>query len=136
MMQAAHDPALPPALQSLLAAYPLHGVRLKGGAGQIGLRQASPAAAVTAAVTATVTATVTAASAPPLPLVLLHGIGHLLLELQDKLKFACLFISHDLAVVDILSHRIAVMQHGRLVETGPRDQILKKDNIAFPKCRH
>ncbi|MFM7463007.1 MAG: dipeptide ABC transporter ATP-binding protein, partial [Actinomycetota bacterium] len=40
----------------------------------------------------------------------------LLLELQDKLKFACLFISHDLAVVDILSHRIAVMQDGRLVE--------------------
>ncbi|NDE72245.1 MAG: ABC transporter ATP-binding protein, partial [Actinobacteria bacterium] len=34
----------------------------------------------------------------------------LLLNLQDKLKFACLFISHDLAVVDILAHRIAVMQ--------------------------
>ena len=49
----------------------------------------------------------------------------LLLELQDKLKFACLFISHDLAVVDILSHRIAVMQDGRLVEEGDRDQILK-----------
>jgi peptide/nickel transport system ATP-binding protein len=49
----------------------------------------------------------------------------LLLELQDKLKFACLFISHDLAVVDILSHRIAVMQEGRLVEVGDRDQILK-----------
>ena len=49
----------------------------------------------------------------------------LLLELQDKLKFACLFISHDLAVVDILSHRIAVMQDGRLVEEGDRDKILK-----------
>lgn len=71
-MQAAHDPALPPALQSLLAAHPLHGVRLPGGTAQIGLRQASPAAA---AMTAAVTATVTAASAPPLPLVLLHGIG-------------------------------------------------------------
>ena len=48
----------------------------------------------------------------------------LLLELQDKLKFACLFISHDLAVVDILAHRIAVMQNGILVEEGERDQIL------------
>ena len=48
----------------------------------------------------------------------------LLQELQDKLKFACLFISHDLAVVDILAHRIAVMQQGRLVEVGDRNQIL------------
>ena len=50
----------------------------------------------------------------------------LLLELQDRLKFACLFISHDLAVVDILAHRIAVMQEGKLVEIGDRDEILKK----------
>jgi len=48
----------------------------------------------------------------------------LLQELQGKLKFACLFISHDLGVVDILSHRIAVMQNGRLVESGTRDEIL------------
>ena len=49
----------------------------------------------------------------------------LLQELQEKLKFACLFISHDLAVVDILAHRIAVMEDGRLVEIGDRDQILQ-----------
>ena len=49
----------------------------------------------------------------------------LLQDLQEKLKFACLFISHDLAVVDILSHRIAVMENGLLVEIGDRDQILK-----------
>lgn len=49
----------------------------------------------------------------------------LLQELQSKLKFACLFISHDLGVVDILAHRIAVMQNGRLVEVGSRDEILK-----------
>jgi peptide/nickel transport system ATP-binding protein len=48
----------------------------------------------------------------------------LLQELQDKLKFACLFITHDIGVVDILAHRIAVMQNGKLVEIGPRDQIL------------
>lgn len=57
----------------------------------------------------------------------------LLQELQDKLKFACLFISHDLAVVDILSHRIAVMQNGRLVEVGTRDQILKNPKQEYTK---
>ena len=49
----------------------------------------------------------------------------LLQELQSQLKFACLFISHDLGVVDILAHRIAVMQDGKLVEVGSRDEILK-----------
>jgi peptide/nickel transport system ATP-binding protein len=57
----------------------------------------------------------------------------LLQDLQNKLKFACLFISHDLAVVDILSHRIAVMQNGRLVEVGPRDQILKSPREDYTK---
>jgi peptide/nickel transport system ATP-binding protein len=57
----------------------------------------------------------------------------LLQSLQDQLKFACLFISHDLAVVDILSHRIAVMQNGRLVEVGSRDQILKSPREEYTK---
>ena len=45
-------------------------------------------------------------------------------ELQHRLKFACLFISHDLAVVDSLANRVAVMQNGKLVEIGPREQVL------------
>ncbi|MFC5676672.1 dipeptide ABC transporter ATP-binding protein [Aeromicrobium endophyticum] len=45
-------------------------------------------------------------------------------ELQQRLQFACLFISHDLAVVDTLANRVAVMQHGRLVEIGDREQVL------------
>jgi peptide/nickel transport system ATP-binding protein len=57
----------------------------------------------------------------------------LLQSLQDQLKFACLFISHDLAVVDIMSHRIAVMQNGRLVEVGTRDQILKNPQQEYTK---
>ena len=57
----------------------------------------------------------------------------LLQELQGKLNFACLFISHDLAVVDILSHRIAVMQDGLLVEVGDRDQILKNPKNDYTK---
>jgi peptide/nickel transport system ATP-binding protein len=55
----------------------------------------------------------------------------LLQELQGKLKFACLFISHDIAVVEILAHRIAVMQHGSLVEVGDRDQILRSPQNAY-----
>lgn len=57
----------------------------------------------------------------------------LLQELQERLGFACLFISHDLAVVDILAHRIAVMQHGKLVEIGDRDEILKRPKDAYTK---
>ncbi len=57
----------------------------------------------------------------------------LLQNLQDKLKFACLFITHDLAVVDILSHRIAVLQEGRLVEVGSRDQVLKSPREEYTK---
>ena len=57
----------------------------------------------------------------------------LLQDLQGKLNFACLFISHDLAVVDILSHRIAVMQNGLLVEVGDRDQILKNPKNDYTK---
>ena len=55
----------------------------------------------------------------------------LLQELQEELKFACLFISHDIAVVEILAHRIAVMQHGRLVEVGDRDQILRSPKDPY-----
>ena len=49
----------------------------------------------------------------------------LLLELQQKSQFACLFISHDLAVVDLLAHRIVVLRNGKLVEQGDRDSILR-----------
>ena len=45
-------------------------------------------------------------------------------ELQRDIGFACLFISHDLAVVEILAERITVLSKGHVVEEGPRDQIL------------
>jgi peptide/nickel transport system ATP-binding protein len=57
----------------------------------------------------------------------------LLQDLQGKLNFACLFISHDLAVVDILAHRIAVMQNGVLVEVGDRDQILQHPKSDYTR---
>ena len=45
-------------------------------------------------------------------------------ELQARLGFASLFISHDLAVVDLLADRIAVLYHGQLVEEGTGEQVL------------
>jgi peptide/nickel transport system ATP-binding protein len=54
-------------------------------------------------------------------------------ELQREIGFACLFISHDLAVVEILARRIAVMQEGRLVEFGTREQILTDPQDLYTK---
>jgi peptide/nickel transport system ATP-binding protein len=54
-------------------------------------------------------------------------------ELQREHGFACLFISHDLAVVEILSSRIAVMHKGRIVEQGARDQILRRPQDDYTR---
>ncbi|HLS40704.1 MAG TPA: ABC transporter ATP-binding protein, partial [Ornithinicoccus sp.] len=45
-------------------------------------------------------------------------------DLQERYKFACLFISHDLAVIDLLAHRVVVLQNGKVVEAGTREQVL------------
>jgi len=45
-------------------------------------------------------------------------------ELQEEHGFGCLFVSHDLAVVEQLSDRIAVMRHGRVVEQGTTRQVI------------
>jgi peptide/nickel transport system ATP-binding protein len=55
----------------------------------------------------------------------------LLQELQTELRFACLFVTHDLAVVDLMADRIAVMQNGRLVEKGTRDEILRNPRDPY-----
>jgi peptide/nickel transport system ATP-binding protein len=55
----------------------------------------------------------------------------LLREIQAEHGFACLFISHDLAVVEELSDRIAVMQSGKLVESGPAKALLRTPTEAY-----
>jgi peptide/nickel transport system ATP-binding protein len=57
----------------------------------------------------------------------------LLKGLQKELKFACLFVSHDLAVVDFLADRIAVMNHGEIVEQGDKNQILRNPQQDYTK---
>ena len=54
-------------------------------------------------------------------------------DLQHRLQFACLFISHDLAVVDSLANRVAVMQDGKLVEVGGREQVLGSPRDDYTK---
>ena len=43
--------------------------------------------------------------------------------LQSKYGFSCLFISHDLGVVEQVADRVVVMNEGRIVEEGTRDAI-------------
>ena len=55
----------------------------------------------------------------------------LLQNLQQEMQFACLFITHDLAVIDVLANRIAVMHQGKLVEVGTRDEILRNPKQPY-----
>jgi peptide/nickel transport system ATP-binding protein len=48
----------------------------------------------------------------------------LLTSLQRDLGFACLFVSHDLAVVQQIAHQVAVLHNGRIVESGPASTLL------------
>jgi glutathione transport system ATP-binding protein len=56
---------------------------------------------------------------------------NLLQDLQRDMGISFLFISHDLAVVERVSHRVGVMYHGRIVEIGPRRSVFENPHHAY-----
>ncbi|MFT4000843.1 MAG: ABC transporter ATP-binding protein, partial [Rhizobium sp.] len=60
-------------------------------------------------------------------------VCNLLMDLQQSLNLAYLFISHDMAVVERVSHRVAVMYLGEIVEIGPRASVF--ENPQHPYTR-
>ncbi|MEN0022364.1 MAG: ABC transporter ATP-binding protein [Microbacterium sp.] len=57
----------------------------------------------------------------------------LFLALQRELGFSCLFISHDLSVVETLSNRVVVLRHGDVVEEGPTEEVLHHPHDEYTK---
>ncbi|MGV6873575.1 ABC transporter ATP-binding protein [Pseudochelatococcus sp. B33] len=60
-------------------------------------------------------------------------VCNLLLDLQQNLNLAYLFISHDMAVVERVSHRVAVMYLGEIVEIGPRAAVFENPQHSYTK---
>ena len=54
-------------------------------------------------------------------------------ELQERLGFACLFVTHDLAVVDTLCDRVVVLHGGRVAEAGTCDAILRDPQDPYTR---
>lgn len=54
-------------------------------------------------------------------------------ELQERLNFACVFISHDLAVIDDLCDSVAVLRHGSVVESGSREHVLQHPSDEYTR---
>jgi glutathione transport system ATP-binding protein len=60
-------------------------------------------------------------------------VVNLLMELQARLSVAYLFISHDMAVVERVAHRVAVMYLGQIVEIGPRQAVLNDPQHPYTR---
>ena len=58
---------------------------------------------------------------------------NLMMDLQAEMGLAYLFISHDIAVVERVSHRVAVMYLGEIVEIGPRAAIMENPQHPYTK---
>jgi peptide/nickel transport system ATP-binding protein len=53
--------------------------------------------------------------------------------LQEKQAFSCLFITHDIAVVDQIADRVAVMHQGKIVEQGPKHEVIDEPKSDYTK---
>ncbi|MEI7517561.1 MAG: ABC transporter ATP-binding protein [Mycobacteriaceae bacterium] len=62
------------------------------------------------------------------------GIINLLLDLQREFDLTYLFVSHDLSVVKHLAHRVAVMQHGKIVEYGEAEQVFADPRHPYTRA--
>ena len=60
-------------------------------------------------------------------------VVNLMMELQEEFGLSYLFISHDMAVVERVSHRVAVMYLGEIVEIGPRQAVFENPQHAYTK---
>ncbi|MFH5773217.1 dipeptide ABC transporter ATP-binding protein [Paracoccus broussonetiae] len=60
-------------------------------------------------------------------------VVNLLMDLQEKRRLSYIFISHDMAVVERVSHRVAVMYLGQIVEIGTRRQIFENPQHAYTR---
>ena len=60
-------------------------------------------------------------------------VMNLMLELQQEMGLSYLFISHDLAVVERIAHRVAVMYLGQIVEMGSREQVFRDPRHSYTK---
>lgn len=58
-------------------------------------------------------------------------VTDLMIDLQESLGLSYLFISHDMAVVERISHRVAVMYLGRIVEIGPRASVIENPQHPY-----
>ena len=59
---------------------------------------------------------------------------NLMMELQSELGLSFLFISHDMAVVERVSHRVGVMYLGRIVEIGSRSAVFENPQHEYTKA--
>lgn len=63
-----------------------------------------------------------------------QSVLDLMLELQETMGLAYLFVSHDMAVIERMSHHVAVMRAGRIVEMDTRRTVFEDPQQAYTRA--